>query len=195
MKTEGVANNQYGVKVGQNLVVNPASDCGIVRSIYIKDSNINTVEVGWFEDDGTGGFHYKDCQDFANPHVLVYALIDNTPICKQDPQPVFASEPDYSFKVVNADHDSDFAYYYDDDDTPDTLLSVITTNHTNGYAQTATERQGSDSLRASFVPFNSLGALDDWHSYPDAFLTTNPPVGGWEVCSWSGLNLEVKSSC
>lgn len=134
VKTEGVANNQYGVKVGQNLVVNPASDCGIVRSIYIKDSNINTVEVGWFEDDGTGGFHYKDCQDFANPHVLVYALIDNTPICKQDPQPVFASEPDYSFKVVNADHDSDFAYYYDDDDTPDTLLSVITTNHTNGCA-------------------------------------------------------------
>ena len=182
--------------VGQNLVVNPSTDCGIVRSIYIKDSNINTVEVGWFEDNGPGGFHFTSCQDFGSPHVLVYAIVNNFKKCKQDPPALSASTPDYSFKVQNPDHDTDFVYYYDDDNTPDISLGFFSTDHTNGYAQTATERkEAPDSLRASFVPFQSLGTGGAWHSYPGAFLTSNPPVGGWDVCSWSGLSLEVKSLC
>ena len=188
--------NQYGTRVFENLVINPSTPCGIVRSVFIEDNAANYVEVGWFENNA-GAFQFEGCQDFANPHVLVYAVVLGDAKCKANPPSLpLSPDPIYSFKVDNPDHDHDFVYYYDDDKSPSISLGFFATDHTNGFAKTTTERHDpGDSLRGDFFDFNSLGGMGEWHDYPDSNRDEIGNVGGWEVCSWSGHHLSVKLTC
>jgi hypothetical protein len=195
--TSPTTTTRYGVKVGQNLVINPSTSCGITRSIYIEDSSDNFVEVGWYEDDGPGGDGSPPCTDFGSPHVLVYAIVSGFMKCKSAPPGLPLAEPHYSFRVDNPDHDHDFVYYYDDDNTPDISLGFFATDHINGWTKAGDEGHDTvDSLRASFVPFESMGSGGAWLSgFPSPELFSSGNVGSWDVCSWSSLNLEVKLTC
>lgn len=110
--------SQYGARVLLNYVVNPSTNCGIVRSVTIYTSSQNYVEVGWYEDDGAGGFRFANCDHWASPHILVFAKVSGFNKCKQSTAQLTAGE-NYSFRVDNPDHDFDFVYYWDGDTTPE----------------------------------------------------------------------------
>jgi hypothetical protein len=187
------ADHQFGSRVTNNLVINPASTCSIVRSIYIVNSALNFVEVGWFEN---GPDYPGDpCDDVSTPHILVYAKVAGHIKCKPA-TPALNAGQSYSFRVDNPDHDNDFVYYWAGDQTPDISLGYFATGFTRGYAQSGDERTAtSDSLRADFSGLNSLGGGGGWHNFENPSTYSEGNVSGFAICSWSGGHLEVKSSC
>jgi hypothetical protein len=108
---------QYGMRVAENLVIDPDATCFLVRSLYLWTTSNNFVEVGWFQ---SGSIQQvAGCQDFVRPHVYAHAFVDGEPKCKQDP-PLLPLDPNpvYSFKVDNISHDFDFNFWWDTDTTP-----------------------------------------------------------------------------
>jgi hypothetical protein len=102
---------------------------------------------------------------------------------------------DYSFRVDNPDHDFDFVYYWDDDNTPDILLGFYATDHKNGIPNILDERFNSnDSLRARFTGVNTLGSQGNWRELPSPLdLDSWGLLGGFEVCSWGSTSLIVQA--
>lgn len=193
-RVESEPMTQYGARVAENLVINPASTCGLVRSVYIRQDSNNFVEVGWFES-GTNGT-FIGCDDLLTPHVLVYATVRGFVKCKHG-TPALTALQDYSFRVDNPDHDNDFVYYYDSDTTPSISLGFFATDHQRGFAMMAAERKHTtDNLRADLLGVNSLNSGGSWGSFPLQYdLIVNPDVSGYSACSWSGDHLVVKASC
>lgn len=187
------ATNEYGAKTTNNSVINPASTCGLVRSVYVWDTADNIVEVGWFED-GTNGSAAK-CSDVLSPHILVYAIVNGFIKCKTGTNALSAGQS-YSFRVDNPDHDFDFVYYWDDDTTPNISLGFYATDHRNGFPQSGDERKHpNDSLRASFSGLNSLGGGGAWHAFPSPVnLGSTGNVSGFTVCSWGSTFLHVRAT-
>jgi hypothetical protein len=188
---------QYGMRVAENLVIDPAAMCGLVRSVYVWSSQNNFVEVGWFQNGSIGAI--SGCQDFVRPHVFAHAFVDGEPKCKQDP-PLLPVDPDpvYSFKVDNISHDFDFNYWWDTDTTPDQSMGYWGTPFMKyGWPVFATERHNlSDSLRATLDGVNSLGGGGEWHDVPLPISRhINNDISPYEVCSWSSHHLTVKSAC
>jgi hypothetical protein len=188
------ATSQYGAQVARMLVVNPPSDCELMRSLYIQKDGSNWVEVGWYKD---GQFASLDkCSNTTTPHILVYAVVNSSTIkCKPD-TPALNPGQEYSFRVDNPDHDQDFTYYWDSDQTPSISLGYYSTSQTKGYPQASDERRTSsaDSLRAEFWYTESLGSGGGWHGFPSATLEDYGDTSGWDVCAWSGNSLIVKSN-
>ena len=175
------------------LVVDPSSDCELMRTLYIQKDEVNWVEVGWYQDGADGSLDI--CTDTLTPHVLVYAFVYGYIKCKPS-VPTLSAGEEYSFKVANPDHDLDFTYYWDSDSTPDQSLGSYSTLHAKGYPQASDERRNGtdDSLRASFDMTESLGSGGGWHSFPTPVrLEEYRDTSGWAVCSWSGNGLVVRS--
>lgn len=186
--------NQYGARVLLDYVVNPVTDCGIVRSVAIQTSIQNYVEIGWYEDDGAGGFGFTDCEHYSAPHILVFAAVNGFAKCKPNTQQLTAGES-YSFRVDNPDHDFDFVYYWDADTSPNISLGFYATDISTGKPNTWDERhETSDSLRATLSSFNSLSSGGAWQGYPGADLSVSGSTVGWSVCSWSATSLVAKGT-
>ena len=184
------ATQQWGVQLAKNSVINPNSDCSIVRSTYVWDSINNLVEVGWYENGSDGAL--QKCDYVLTPHILVYAIVNGFVKCKSGTAALNAGL-DYSFRVANPDHDSDFVYEWDDDNTPSINLGFYATDHTNGYPKTASERHHTnDSLRADFTGMDSLGGGGAWGPYPNPQPIANNSVG-YVICSSGSTFFHIRA--
>jgi hypothetical protein len=195
VKSDG-SSNQYGTRAEKILVVNTSSHCALLRIIRVKEDSSNFVEVGWYQDGNDQSL--AKCSDTETPHIYVAAMVNNFWKCKQNTAALTTGER-YSFKVVNADHDFTYEYYYDSDTTPNIYLGYYNVDEPNGKAFMFDEihdvNTPYDSLRADFDGVNSLGNQGNWHAFPDPSLTNG--LGGstgWQVCSWSGTTLTVKQN-
>jgi len=185
---------QYGVRIGRNLIVNPSGTvCSVVRSAYIVRNWDNFVEVGYYEDGPD--WPPDPCTNVTTPHILVYAIVDRFIKCKAGTSGLTAGQ-EYSFRVDNPDHDFDFVHYWDDDTTPSISLGFYATDHKSGFPQVVSERATTaDSLRGEFHEVNSLGGGGSWNWFGDALSFSNGNVGNWNICSWGPSHLDVRLNC